>query len=445
MRRLSVLFVLLFAVASLHAQERPHNVIFFVTDGFGPASVTFARDYVRLTEGRDSLAFDPYLTGSLGTHATDSRVTDSAAGATAFATGHRSYNGSIAVDTLKRPLGTLLEGAEKKGMATGLVVTTRITHATPAAFSAHVPQRGSENDIALQQMNQHIDLLVGGGARHYVPTDQGGIRPDGRDLLAEMAADGYTVVRDLAGFRALNTTPAIALLQLEQLAYEVDRDPAEEPSLAEMTEKAISLLKGDRDGFFLMVEASRIDHAGHENDAAGHLHDILAFEKAFAAAIEFARKDGHTLVVSTSDHETGGLSLGRDGVYAWKTEVLVPMKSSQMILADTLAEGANADTLLLREMGLKEFSKEEIASMQKAIATKQVRAVNKALSELIAKRAGIAWTTTGHTAVDVNLYAFGPGSGTLRGHFPNEALGQKLARLLNVDLDTVTRELRAAE
>ena len=157
--------------ASAPTAARPVNVIYFVTDGFGPASATFAREYVHATTGRRSLAFDPYLTGTLQTWATDSRVTDSAAGGTALASGIKTYNGAIGVDTLGRPVGTLLEAAKLRGMATGVVVTSRFTHATPATFTAHVGSRAEEDAIALQQTRLAPDVMMGGGLRHFLPPD----------------------------------------------------------------------------------------------------------------------------------------------------------------------------------------------------------------------------------------------------------------------------------
>ncbi len=448
MRRFAAFLLLVVLALPAAAQQRPRNVIFFITDGFGPASVTLARDYVQQVEGRSALAFDSLLTGMVQTWATNSRVSDSAAGATALATGHKSYNGAIAVDTSGQILATLLEAAEAKGMATGLVVTTRITHATPAAFSAHVSQRASENDVADQQAMQNIDVLFGGGARQFLPKAAGGIRTDDRDLLAEMAAKGYTVARDRAGYDAITKAPAVALLQLDQLAYEIDRDETDEPSLKEMTEKAIGLLKGDRDGFFLMVEASRIDHAGHENDAAGHLHDILAFEQALAAAVQWAKKDGNTLVVSTSDHETGGLSLGRNlkgyGVYAWHPEILAPAKTSQMKLAARAVAGEDAAALLAADMGITDLTDDEKQALAAAVASKRVQDVNFAVSEVVARRAVLGWTTKGHTGVDVNLYAFGPGRDRFRGSMGNDVVGQRLAALLGFDLTALTARLRAS-
>jgi alkaline phosphatase len=164
--------------------DGPTNVILMIPDGFGPASVTMARDYLRWRDGTQELPYDSLHVGSTRTLSSSSRITDSAAGGTALATGTKTYNGAISVDSTRRPLGTILEGAERRGLATGLVVTSRLTHATPAVFSAHVPDRDQENEIARQQLNQDIEVLLGGGRRHFLPeTMAGSARNDQRNLL----------------------------------------------------------------------------------------------------------------------------------------------------------------------------------------------------------------------------------------------------------------------
>ena len=446
------------------ADGRPHNVIYFITDGFGPASVTFARDYANATEGRRQLTFDPYVTGTVQTWATDSRVTDSAAGGTALAAGVKTYNGAIGVDTMGMAVASVLEGARGRGMATGVVVTSRFTHATPASFTAHVGSRAMEDEIARQQVTLAPDVMMGGGRRHFLPADApGGRRRDGQHLLDTLRAKGFTVATDRAGFDAARRAPFAAFFTDDHMAYEVDRDAAREPSLAEMTARAIEMLDarartlprrtdGGPPGFFLMVEASRIDHAGHANDAAGHLHDILAFEQAWTVALDYARRSGSTLVLSTSDHETGGLALARNvdgrGIYAWHPETLVRRRASNDVLMPALAAAQRADTsggaalAVLREtMGLDDLTGAEIAEVHAALRTPSGRTAI-VVNELTSRRALIAWTTNGHTAVDVNLYAFGVGSAPLRGHMDNAAVGRAVADALRLDLATLTRELR---
>lgn len=436
--------------------ERPKSVVYFVTDGFGPASATFARDYVQATTGRRTLTFDPHVVGTVQTWATDSRVTDSAAGGTALACGVKTYNGAIGVDTTGMAVASILEAAKARGMATGMVVTSRITHATPASFSAHVGSRAMEEEIARQQVALAPDVMMGGGRRFFVPADApGGRRRDGANLLDTLRAKGFAVATDRAGFDAARRAPFVALMADDHLAYEVDRDAAREPSLAEMTGKALEMLeaKGGARGFFLMIEASRIDHAAHGNDAAGHLHDILAFERAWQVAVDYAQRTGSTLVVSTSDHETGGLTLGRNGpngqgIYAWRPETLVPHRASNDVLLPLLrtsiaadTTGAAAETILRDRVALADLTPDERADLVDALRRRPGR-LALVVNDNIARRALLGWTTTGHTAVDVNVYAVGPGSRSFVGHHDNAAFGRRVAELMGLDLDPLTRTLR---
>lgn len=196
-------------------------------------------------------------------------------------------------------------------MATGIVTTTSLTHATPAAFSAHVTNRSMEAEIASQQIEQRVDLMFGAGLRQFLPSGEHvGTRSDGRNLIREAESSGYRFIDERAGLDESPRLPVLGLFASEHLPYEIDRDALRVPSLSEMTRSAIDLLSASADGFVLVVEGGRIDHARHGNDAAAHLFDALAYDDAVREALRFARTDGETLVVATSDHETGGLSLG---------------------------------------------------------------------------------------------------------------------------------------
>ena len=329
--------------------DRPRNVVLMIADGFGPASATLGA----AAKGAP-LAFDSLLVGSVETSATDSRVTDSAASATAYACGIKTVNGAISVDTTGAPCRTVLEAAEARGMATGLVATSRITHATPAAFAAHVASRASEAEIARQLPASGVDVLFGGG-RTYFADRSGDARPTDTLVADMMVADGWTVATDRAGYDAIRTTPAAAILADSHLAYEIDRDETDQPSLAEMATRALDLLAASPDGrergFFLMVEGSRIDHAGHANDPAAHLGDVLAYDRAVAAVLAWAARDGHTLVVSTADHETGGMTLGRDGIYAWDPAPLLAATASLERLAERVRDGEGALAVVTDGLG----------------------------------------------------------------------------------------------
>lgn len=289
----------------------------------GRGHIDAARLWKHGTDGQLAMDSMPQR-GAVTTYSANDQVTDSAAAATAMATGYKTNNGflSVAPDGTT-VLETVLEQAEARGRATGLVVTSSVTHATPAAFFAHVDDRDRNNQIAAQAMKSGIEVLLGGGLRHFLPTGaarttaaepvEGGCRGnrrDSRDLLQEAGQAGYWVVTDRAGLLAATSSPLLGLFACGNMDFDLDR-LTEEPSLAEMTSKAIELLERDRDGFFLMVEGSRIDHASDDNDGWNALGDTAAFDQAVQVALDFARRDGQTLVIATADHETGGLSVRR--------------------------------------------------------------------------------------------------------------------------------------
>lgn len=395
------------------------NLILMIADGMGPASVTMARA-VR------PLALDSLLSGSVETSATDARVTDSAAGATAYACGIKTFNGAIGVDADRRPCRTLVEAARDAGMATGLVTTTRITHATPAAFAAHVPSRAEEGEIARQMAAAGVDLLLGGGARFFTPEVLGGSRTDADDLLEVARRAGVAVATSPDEWAQVAALPAWGLIAPDHLAYEIDRAETGEPSLAEMTRRALALLSahGGERGFVVMIEGGRIDHAAHANDAPAHLRDLLAYDAAVAEALAFARADGRTLVVSTADHETGGLTLGARGVYAWDPAPLLAATMSAEHLARRTDDEPTA-AAVAEALG-------DAAPDEAYAGCSPGPACAAAFVEATTRRAGLGWTTGGHTAVDVGLYAWGPGAGAFIRALPNDAVGRALFAALGL-------------
>lgn len=417
---------------------RPHNLIFMVPDGCGPASFSLAR----AVDGRP-LALDSIAVGSCTTASLDSRITDSAAAATAYSTGVATGNGAIAVDAAERPLGTLFEAAEARGMATGIIVTCRLTHATPAAFVSHVPKRSQEAEIALQMLEHGLEVALGGGRREFIPRTAGGRRVDGRDLLGEAARRGVRVVADPAALAAVMRPPVLGLFADSDMQYGLDRDPARQPSLADMTRKALELLRGDADGFVLVIEGSRIDHAAHDHDVATHARELLAFDDAARVALDFARQDHRTLVVSVADHETGGLTLGRAGEDhgGWAAEAVRRVRASAAAMAQRVEDGADAARVVAEATGIEDLTAAEIDTLQVA------RGRNSLLAAIVApvnRRSGIGWSTSGHTGIDVGVYASGPGADAFRGEHTNVEIGRALAKALRLDPAAVTRELRQA-
>ncbi len=326
------------------SNESQQNVIFFLGDGMGITTTTAARIY-KVGEDGDLTMDTLPETAFVRTYSNNAQVTDSAPSMAAYMTGVKMNNEVISMSPetsafdLKtgaaylngadnacpsagngKPVTTLLELAKSKGWATGAVTTTRITHATPAATYAHICHRDAENAIAAQAvpggtgyntaLGDGVDVLLGGGRQFFLPTTAGGKRTDGRDLTAELKAKGYTYVKNKAEFDAASATSTSKLVGLftnSHMSYDIDRDPSAEPSLADMTSKAIDVLSKNNRGFFLMVEGGRIDHALHETTAKKALQDTVAFDDAIKAAIDKmqAKDPGlkNTLIVVTADHD----------------------------------------------------------------------------------------------------------------------------------------------
>ena len=282
------------------------NVVFLIGDGMGLAQVAAARIKTVGADGRLHIERMPII-GLVNTHSANSLITDSAAGATALATGYKTNNGMVSVSPDGKKLYTILEACRDRGMATGLVATSTITHATPAAFAAHVRSRGDQSTIALQLLENRVNVLLGGGKMFFLPQSQpGSKRKDERDLIVEAKKIGYTFVETRE--QLLKITNIKYLLGLFQVGALTTTSP-KEPSLAEMTQKAIELLSQNRKGFFLMVEGSQIDWACHANDPDNTIRQTVLFDEAVKAALDFALKDKRTLVVVTADHECGGMAI----------------------------------------------------------------------------------------------------------------------------------------
>jgi alkaline phosphatase len=310
--------------AATDAAKPAANVILLVGDGMGPSVIGLAKDYARVVEGRELWMQKAISRGDLAlvqVPALGTLVTDSAAAATALATGEQVSNGVISISPDGKPLTTILELAEKGSRSTGLVTTTRLTHATPACFSAHTESRRAENEIAEQMANSGADVMLGGGLRHWIPQDKTASdfgaysgeskRKDGANLVEKAKGLGYAFVTDREGL-ASATAGADRLLGLfasSHLPYVLDRRPddgTDVPSLVEMTEAALDILSKNENGFFLMVEGGRIDHAAHANDAASMIADAMEFDETVGAAMKFAETHKGTTVFVTADHVTGG-------------------------------------------------------------------------------------------------------------------------------------------
>lgn len=307
---LLVLSLVVLCSVTTFAEAPVKNVIFMIGDGMGINQITAAR--ISLSDGAYSqLNLDsmPH-TGFSINFAENNLVTDSAAAATALATGFRTDTGRIATLPDGTPVESIMLKAKEKGLSTGIVATVKITDATPAAFLVNANSRSFEREIAKGILESEADVLLGGGA------DAFGInpftkQPRSNSLISQALEAGYTFVADREALLNVEITPETKLIGLfmgGDMSFELTRFPIE-PSLVEMTERALEVVNHNPAGFFLLVEGSRIDRAGHSNSAEEMIGDLLMFDQAVGVALEFAESNPGTLVVVTADHETGGFGI----------------------------------------------------------------------------------------------------------------------------------------
>ncbi|MBS7344381.1 MAG: alkaline phosphatase [Caryophanon sp.] len=428
-------------------QQEPANVIMLIMDGSSDNVSTLARWYT----GKRN-AMDEILTGAVRTYSAESAISDSAPAATALATGHKSNSGFVGVLPAKitmpnvqgdeanayKPVANVLEGAQRNGMATGIVSTSEIQHATPAGFSAHSPSRSNYNDIGEQQVYRNMDVVLGGGLASLHAT-----RQDGENLLPTLDAQKYDVVTTRDELLASNSDKIWGAFADNAMAYELDRQAlqSEQPSIADMTKKAIDTLNKDQDGFFLMVEGSKIDWAAHANDPIGMITDYIAFDAAVKEALDFAKADGNTLVIAVTDHANSGITIGNTFTSSGYdsmdiTQYVNPLREAKMTVEGALSQ-LKEDRSNLEEVaalyGLTNLTADERTALQ---ASKNV---GQTMTQLLSKRANIGFTTGGHTGDDVFLYSFGPNRPT--GLVENTDLAHVMAETLQVDLAETTAAL----
>lgn len=332
MKRIAILLTLPLAACSAPrtgppppppaGMEGPFSVVLFIGDGAGVAYWSAAK------LSASSLAIEALpVVGLTDVEASNSRITDSAAGATAYAAGVRTFVGAIGVAADSTPVQTVLELAEDRGMATGLVATATLTHATPASFAAHVPSRNYHMEIAEGIASQDIEVLLGGGRQFF----DAGYRPDSLDLLRRITRDA-AYVTTAEQFRALRTDTIDRLVGLFS-EYNPLAAGVREPSLGELTRGALDVLAREERGFFLMVEGSQIDWRGHENAPLIQvISEVLDFDIAIREAIHFQQqRRANTLILVVADHSTGGLALHADEAGAFGAHYTTVSHTAEMV------------------------------------------------------------------------------------------------------------------
>ena len=433
--------------------KKGENVILLVMDGTSAGATTLAKWY----KG-EPLALDSIMTGGVSTYSAESAITDSAPAGTALATGNKTNDKFVGVlpkvvntpgvdpslaDDPFKPVANVLEGAKLSGKATGLISTSEIQHATPAAFSAHVTQRSDYDDIAEQQVYQGIDVVLGGGQEALVPGNSRNNREDGENLVDVLNDKGYDIVEDRNELLNTKSSKIWGSFAPNALAYDMDRETTEpeEPTLAEMTGKAINTLSKDKDGFFLMVEGSKVDWAAHANDPIGMISDVLAFDDAVNEALEFAKKDKNTLVIAVTDHGNSGITMGNlntSGTYSSipVSAYIDPLKKASMTLEGALSQLKDDKSNLLEVAAL--YGIDNPTEAEKKAITESTN-LNKTFVQLLSSRANIGFSTGGHTGEDVFLYSYGPGKPV--GLIDNTDIAHTMASAMGFDLKKLSQQL----
>lgn len=377
MKRIVYIFLLLLFVQSGCVKQsdkqqvnQPKNVILFIGDGMGLAHVTAA-----MAESEGGLNIERCThVGLSKTYSASNYVTDSSAGGTAIACGVKTTNGMIGVTPDSLAVESILEMAERNGLATGVVVTCGLTHATPASFVAHQPNRDMNEAIAMDYLGLDIDVCVGGDRKVFEE------REDGRNLLVELQEKGYCVVEGIDSICQVTCDRFYGFLRGN--SYDIPQMPERGDVLPQAVGKVIDVLSKKPEGFFLMVEGSQIDWAAHGNNLPVLLEELFDFDAAIGKALDFAQSNGETLVIVTADHETGGLAL---------------------------AQETDKEHLTWQEQSSKGAQKQKN------------------------KRYLATFATTGHSASMVPIYSYGPGASSFTGIMENTAFKNKISSLLSLE------------
>jgi alkaline phosphatase len=405
------------------------NVILLIGDGMGFSYTTGLRYFNHDSQKglMNPTIFDQYFIGSQSTYSLDreSNITDSAAAGTALSTGYKTYNGALGLNIDKKAVPTILEFAKFRGKSTGLVGTSQINHATLAAFAAHIESRELYDQIADDYLDERIDgkhkidVMLGGGTSYFIRND--------RNLIAEFVQNHFGYVTNLQELVTNKNEQLLGLFAPIELPKRIDSAPTV-PALSQMTKAALQRLKQNSKGFFLLVEGSQIDWAGHDNDIVGAMSEVKDFEAAFKEAIQFAFNREDTIVVATADHSTGGMSIDRNGNYKWNPSVIKSISSTPSVIARRLHETKEMTTL--KQHMPFPLHEEDLKSIQLTFEM-EVEDTRQTLINIINHYSSTGWTTKGHTGEDVPIYAYGQNSHMFSGRMENSDIAKILFQIMD--------------
>ena len=457
------LLVAMIPVAVSATGKSPKYVFFIVGDGMGIAQRQIAELYKRKTTNDSSaqLLMNTFPVSGINlTHSADNIVTDSAAAASALATGYKVNNRSISILPDGQKPKSLLVSAMENGWSTGVISTDAITNATPAAFIVHNKSRKNMNEIAEDIAISGVDFIAGGGYSHFVDKDGNlpSAREDNNDLVDVMESRGYRTFvgkDDFTDFKSLNSEgigKVFAAFSPGDMPFEIDRAMTNSriPSLSEITQKAIDVLYSHQKPFFLMIETEGTDTSSHLHDSHALIKEILELDRVVKTAYEFyKRHPKDTLIIVTADHETGGLGLGHSKRHHLDLSAIMKTKmSSKRAFSDF--ESRDIDTIKAfskANFGLDNMTEKEESILAKAIEKEiaenkkyrnaGMRPIARAVADIVSARSGVNWTSVKHTAAPVILTAVGIGSERFGGYLDNTQVSKNLANLLGLKLSEI--------
>lgn len=419
------------------------NIIFMVSDGMNHGALSLAKQFRSVAEQKDTNWMTmykqrPVVRSLVETFSANSCVTDSAAAASAWGGGTRVNNGSLNVlPGTTTPVRTVLEKVKQSGRRIGLVTTATVTHATPAGFAANCGDRGKEEEIAQQYFDRRVDVILGGGQKFFSPA-----------LLTNFSTAGY----DLAGSRDTllkmshnSTTPLLGLFSEGYVPMSIDRENVPDiaqrvPTLSEMAQAALDRLSQSPNGFFLLLEGARIDHAGHANDAAASVHEQLAFDDAIGTALAFIDKNPDTLLIVTTDHGCGGIQM--NGVSGDPKQGFAPgIYNASTSFFDRLC-GFNRSFEWMKQNGTAGLSGPKLAEAIKQYTglelneqqVKDAQGLKQNLAGIFQAYTGVGWTSGNHTGELVEFCALGPGSQRFPAFQENRGIHNLLLQAMEISV-----------
>lgn len=417
------------------AQRQAKNVIFMVSDGMCFSVLTAAQTYLTRTEKRSShwmkmYAERPVVRSLCETDSASGIVTDSAAAASCWGIGERIDNGVLNITQDGRKPVTLVQKMNAAKKRCGLVTTATATHATPAGFATTVAKRSDQMTIAAQYLERGVDVVLGGGTQYF-----------SEGLLAAYRKAGYDVALNRTQLLATaGAAPLLGLFSKSHVPFEIDRLHSAElqastPTLVEMTKVALQRLSSAPEGFFLMVEGGRIDHAAHGNDGAAAIRDQIAFDETIATVLAFVDKHPDTLLIITTDHGTGGFNVNGLGNEDFETTAPAYAESSPAFDRMT-AFTSSLELLKAETKGLspKDFvaAAEKVTGLKFKAEDRPKIISTKTLSAELMRYTSIGWTSNNHTGEMVEFCSYGPGSQLFTPHLRNDQVHAKLLQATGV-------------